>query len=187
MGPATPSREASESAATQLKECGMKDRIHDRVRRGGGMARLPLLRRRGPVTAAVVAVALITATLASVSATATTTAASASDRLAYLDSSLPVQARVASLLGQMTLAEKIGQMVQIEVTQVTDTSNNCTSQGGFNLPNPACEQKILTDNHVGSILAGGTDIPVDTTGKGGTGNTGLDWANEYNMMQSYAI
>jgi beta-glucosidase len=43
------------------------------------------------------------------------------------------------------------------------------------------------DNHVGSILAGGTDVPIDTTGKGGPGNTGLDWATEYNTMQSYAI
>ena len=164
----------------------MKDRIRYLVQRGGGRARLPLLRRRGAVIAAAAAVALTVATLASVSATATTTA-SASGRLAYLGSSPPVQARVANLLGQMTLAEKIGQMVQIEVTQVTDTSNTCTSQGGFNLPNPVCEQKIFVTNDVGSILAGGTDIPVDTTGQGGVGNTGLDWANEYNTMQSYAM
>ena len=87
----------------------------------------------------------------------------------------------------MTLPEKIGQMVQIEQSQVTDTTSACTSQGGFNLPNPTCEQKILVDDHVGSILAGGSDIPIDTTGKGGPGNTGLDWATEYNTMQSYAI
>ncbi len=115
------------------------------------------------------------------------TAAVASARPAYLDAQLPVQARVDDILGRMTLPEKIGQMVQIEVTQVTDTSDNCTSQGGFDLPNPVCEQKIFVDNNVGSILAGGTDIPVDTTGKGGTGNTGQDWASEYNSMQAYAI
>ena len=106
---------------------------------------------------------------------------------AYLNPQLPIQARVSNLLGKMTLPEKIGQMVQIEATQVTDTSNTCTSQGGFNLPNPVCEQKIFVTNNVGSILAGGTDVPPDTTGKGGTGNTGLDWASEYNTMQSYAI
>ena len=100
---------------------------------------------------------------------------------------LPVQARVADLLSRMTLPEKIGQMVQIEATQVTDKSNSCTSTGGFNLPNPVCEQQIFVNDNVGSILAGGTDIPPDTTGRGGTGNTGLDWANEYNTMQSYAI
>ena len=164
----------------------MKDRIRDRVRRSGGMARLPLRSRRGLVIAAVTAAALVMATLASVSATATTTAP-ASGRAAYLNSGLSVQTRVADLLGRMTLAEKIGQMVQIEVTQVTDTSNSCTSTGGFNLPNPVCEQKIFIANDVGSVLAGATDIPPDTTGKGGTGNTGLDWANEYNTMQSFAI
>src|SRR6516165_4480202 len=169
-----------------MKECAMKDRIRDRVRRSGGMARLPLRSRRGLVIAAVTAAALVMATLASVSATATTTAP-ASGRAAYLNSGLSVPARVADLLGQMTLAEKIGQMVQIEVTQVTDTSNSCTSTGGFNLPNPVCEQKIFINNDVGSILAGATDIPPDTTGKGGTGNTGLDWASEYNTMQSFAI
>jgi beta-glucosidase len=31
------------------------------------------------------------------------------------------------------------------------------------------------------------DNPPDTTGQGGTGNTGYDWANEYNMIQKYAI
>src|SRR6266481_2000212 len=105
----------------------------------------------------------------------------------YLDASMPIQARVNDLLAHMTLAEKTGQMVQIEVTQVTDTNNTCTSQGGFNMPNPVCMQKIFIDNNVGSILAGGTDIPVDTTNTGGVGNTGKDWATEYNIMQQYAI
>src|SRR5260370_15928692 len=81
----------------------------------------------------------------------------------------------------------MGARVQIGGTQVTDTTNNCTSQGGFNMPNPACEQKIFIDNNVGSILAGGTDVPIDTTGHNGTGNSGLDWANEYNIMQAYPI
>ncbi len=146
---------------------------------------------RWPVTAAVVALGMVIAMLASATTSTTASAkastASATATPAYLNAKLPVQARVHDLLGRMTLAEKIGQMVQIEVTQVTDTSNACTSQGGFNLPNPVCEQKIFVDNNAGSILAGGTDIPIDTTGKGGTGNTGRDWANEYNIMQAYAI
>jgi beta-glucosidase len=161
----------------------MRDRIRDLVRWSRGLAGVPVLTRRGPM-AVVVAVALAAATLTSAM---TRTTASASSRPAYLNSHLSVAARVNSLLGRMTLSEKIGQMVQIEATQVTDTSNNCTSQGGFNMPNPVCEQKIFVDDNVGSILAGGTDIPPDTTGKGGIGNTGLDWANEYNTMQSYAI
>ena len=141
-------------------------------------------RLRRPITATLLAIGLVTALSASAVAR---TAASASSQPAYLNASVPVQARVSDLLGRMTLPEKIGQMVQIEQSQVTDTTSACTSQGGFNLPNPTCEQKIFVDDHVGSILAGGSDIPIDTTGKGGPGNTGLDWATEYNTMQSYAI
>ena len=141
-------------------------------------------RLRRPIIATLLAIGLATALSASAVAR---TAASASSQPAYLNASLPVQARVSDLLGRMTLPEKIGQMVQIEQSQVTDTTSACTSQGGFNLPNPVCEQKILVDDHAGSILAGGSDIPIDTTGKGGPGNTGLDWATEYNTMQSYAI
>jgi beta-glucosidase len=162
----------------------MRDKFRDLARQRSGLASLPVLARRRPVTITVVAIALMIATSAAVM---TRTTALASGKPAYLDSHLPVPARVADLLGRMTLPEKIGQMVQIEATQVTDTSNSCTSTGGFNMPNPVCEQKIFVTNNVGSILAGGTDVPLDTTGNGGTGNTGLDWATEYNIMQSYAM
>jgi beta-glucosidase len=152
------------------------------TRRWEAIRRKSARRRAFPAAAAAVALAA-GMTVATVSGQS----ASATGRPAYLNPKLPVQARVADLLGRMTLPEKIGQMVQIEATQVTDNSNACTSTGGFNLPNPVCEQKIFVDDNVGSILAGGTDIPPDTTSQGGTGNTGLDWANEYNTMQSYAI
>src|SRR5436305_11686792 len=140
--------------------------------------------RRSAIAAATAAVAL---TVGMTVTAATGQSAAAAGGPAYLNSHLPVQARVADLLGRMTLPEKIGQMVQIEATQVTDNSNACTSTGGFNLPNPVCEQKIFVTDNVGSILAGGADIPPDTTGQGGTGNTGLDWASEYNTMQAYAM
>ena len=150
--------------------------------------RRALIRRRSVRrTAFPAAVAAVALAIGMTTAAVTGQPAAATGRPAYLNPHLPVQARVANLLSRMTLPEKIGQMVQIEATQVTDTSNSCTSTGGFNMPNPVCEQKIFVDNNVGSILAGGTDIPPDTTGQGGTGNTGLDWANEYNTMQSYAI
>jgi beta-glucosidase len=165
-----------------MKECAMRDTIGVRLRRGGGKTKEVVLAHRWPVAGVALAVSLALAVPSSALARSSAPAGPA-----YLNPRLSVAARVSDLLGQMTLPEKIGQMVQIEVTQVTDTSNSCTSQGGFNLPNPVCEQKIFVDNNVGSILAGGTDIPPDTTGNGGTGNTGLDWANEYNTMQSYAI
>src|SRR5215471_15291348 len=150
--------------------------LRDLPRIGGGERHVSLAARRVAQAAAALIAVLVMGT-----------AASASGQTAYLDQHRSVEDRVSDLLDRMTLSEKIGQMVQIEVTQVTDTSNTCTSQGGFNLPNPVCEQKIFIDNKVGSILAGATDIPVDTTGSGGTGNTGLDWANEYNTMQRFAI
>src|SRR5499427_2037357 len=151
--------------------------LRDLPRIGGGERHVSLAARRVAQAAAALIAVLVMGT-----------AASASVQTAYLDQHRSVEDRVSDLLDRMTLSEKIGQMVQIEVTQVTDTSNTCTSQGGFNLPNPVCEQKIFVDNNVGSILAGGTDIPVDTTGHGPpSGNTGLDWANEYNTMQSFAM
>src|SRR6266446_762320 len=162
----------------------MRQKIRDLAKRGRAVNWPGAKGPRWPVIATVAGLGLM---IAMPTSAKFSTAAAASARPAYLDAKLTVQARVHDLLGRMTLPEKIGQMVQIEVTQVTDSSDNCTSQGGFNLPNPVCEQKIFVDNNVGSILAGGTDIPVDTTGKGGTGNTGQDWASEYNSMQAYAI
>jgi len=104
----------------------------------------------------------------------------------WLDANKPIQARVNSLLGAMTLPEKVGQMDQQLVDDVTGPSNACGSQGWAQL-NQSCLKTWLIDNDTGSLLAGGTDNPPDTTGQGGTGNTGYDWANEYNMIQKYAI
>src|SRR5437764_3366245 len=105
----------------------------------------------------------------------------------WLDPSKPTPARVEALLNSMTLAEKVGQMDQQLVDNVTDPNSARCNTGTFGMPNPACMQTFFVDQNVGSVLAGGTDNPIDTTGKGGTGNTGYDWANEYNMIQSYAI
>ncbi len=146
-------------------------------------ASFPRLRRH---PAALTILCLVLAGVISVAANQTPTTADAGTPI-YLDPNRPIPARVNDLLARMTLPEKIGQMVQIEVTQITDPSDACTSQSGFNMPNPACMQKILIDNHAGSILAGGTDVPPDTTGSGGPGNTGRDWATEYNIIQQYAM
>ena len=114
-------------------------------------------------------------------------AASASPaRAPWLDANKPIQARVNALLGAMTLPEKLGQMDQQLVDDLTGPSSACGSQGWAEL-NESCMKTWLVDNDTGSVLAGGTDNPPDTTGQGGTGNTGYDWANEYNMIQQYAI
>ena len=106
---------------------------------------------------------------------------------AWLQAGLPVSTRVELLLKAMTLDEKVGQMDQQLVTTLTDPNSANCGDNGFNLPNAACMQKILIDQHAGSVLAGGTNNPIDTTGNGGVGNTGLDWANEYNTIQQFAI
>jgi beta-glucosidase len=112
---------------------------------------------------------------------------SGADGPPWLDRSKPVAQRVNTLLKQMTLAEKVGQMDQQLVTTLTDPDGSRCGDNGFNLPNPDCLHKVLVGAKVGSVLAGGTNNPVDTTGNGGTGNTGYDWANEYNLIQRYAI
>jgi beta-glucosidase len=105
----------------------------------------------------------------------------------WLDTHRPLPERVDTLLGAMTLEERVGQMDQQLVTTLTDPNSTTCADNGFNLPNPACMRKVLVEDHVGSVLAGGTDNPIDTTGKGGVGNTGYDWATEYNTIQQYAI
>jgi beta-glucosidase len=118
---------------------------------------------------------------------AVTAAAPAGGPPVYLDHHASIQGRVSDLLHRMTLAEKVGQMDQQLVTTLTDPNGTTCGDNGFNMPNPRCMQKVLVDQHVGSVLAGGTNNPIDTTGAGGVGNTGFDWANEYNMIQKYAI
>jgi beta-glucosidase len=114
-------------------------------------------------------------------------AAATSPASPWLAAGIPVSARVEALLKAMTLDEKVGQMDQQLVTTLTDPNSTSCGDNGFNLPNAACMQKILIDQHTGSILAGGTNNPIDTTGNGGPGNTGFDWANEYNIIQQFAI
>jgi beta-glucosidase len=104
----------------------------------------------------------------------------------WLDAHQPIQARVHALLGVMSLPEKVGQMDQQLVDNLTGPSNCSGSQGWQQLYQP-CMKSVLVDDLAGSVLAGGTDNPPDTTGNGGTGNTGYDWANVYNQVQKFAI
>src|SRR4249920_1750332 len=106
----------------------------------------------------------------------------------WLDAGKPMTDRVNALLRAMTLPEKVGQMDQQLVDNVTtDVGNTNCGGSGFSMPNTACMKSVLIDTFTGSVLAGGTDNPPDTTGAGGVGNTGLDWANEYNTIQRFAI
>jgi beta-glucosidase len=106
---------------------------------------------------------------------------------AYLDQSRPTSERVEDLLNQMTLAEKVGQMDQILIRHVTTPANSPDCPGCFGDPDPDGMQAVLIDNYAGSLLAGGTDMPFDTSHAGGTGNTGRDWAVTYNAIQAFAV
>ena len=134
-------------------------------------------------TAVVVLLAALVIAILAVSA------APGAGRPLYMNSHAGISARVNDLLHRMTLEEKVGQMDQQLVDNLTNTSASpgCGSQGWAQLAQ-SCMKTWLVDNNVGSLLAGGTDNPPDTTGvPGATGNTGYDWANEYNMIQKYAI
>ncbi len=112
------------------------------------------------------------------------TSGSASTTVTYMDPHAPLQARVNDLMRRMTLAEKVGQMDQIVVEKLRDTTNPADGNCNQNSTNSDslqtnCLQNVLIDNHTGSILSGGTDNPAD--------NTGTGWANQYNTIQHYAI
>src|SRR6266704_6182557 len=151
--------------------------------RGAGLAHLGERRRTMRRILLAVGVAFAAFAVATLSVTA---AAPAGGSPRYLDQKASIHNRVNDLLHRMTLQEKVGQMDQQLVDNLTGPSNKCGSQGWAQL-NQSCMNTCLVDNNVGSLLAGGTDNPPDTTGQGGTGNTGYDWANEYNMIQKYAI
>ena len=81
--------------------------------------------------------------------------------LPYEDPRLPVQRRVADLLGRMTLAEKIGQMTQAERAAV------------------AADPSVIAQWNLGSVLSGGGSTP--------TPNTPAAWVAMVNQFQAQAL
>jgi beta-glucosidase len=147
-----------------------------------------LTAERGTRRVVLSTIAVVGAISLSIPAMAGQVAATSNASSPWMDTHKSVAARVNSLLHAMTLPEKVGQMDQQLVDNVTTNAGQANCGGsGWSLPNTDCMHSALVDNLTGSLLAGGTDNPPDTTGGGGTGNTGLDWANEYNTIQQYAI
>ena len=97
----------------------------------------------------------------------------------YLDAKQPTSQRVDDLLGRMTLPEKVGQMDQVLIDNVTTPAQTSACAGCFGDPDPASMSSVLIDSHVGSLLAGATDMPV--------GNSGRNWAITYNEVQAYTV
>jgi beta-glucosidase len=105
---------------------------------------------------------------------------SASSRTAvptYRDASAPVDQRVADLLGRMSLAEKIGQMGQINVEVLQGDPSTPWDRGPLNRD---LMKDVLNDNRIGSILSGGGAWPP-------VGDDGKAWADEINAIQKYAL
>lgn len=97
----------------------------------------------------------------------------------YQDPNASPRSRALDLVSQMSLAEQIGQMVQIQVGHLY---GDCS---GYN-PGPlnqSCEQQVLGADDVGSILSGGGDVP----GEGYYPNTPKTWATQINAIERYAI
>lgn len=92
----------------------------------------------------------------------------------YRDPSLPIALRVEDLLGRMTLAEKVGQMAQVNLTRLMGRGE--WDRGPLN---EAWLQRVLVDLHVGSVLSGGGSAPVP--------NDPETWAAVTNTLQRWAV
>jgi beta-glucosidase len=79
----------------------------------------------------------------------------------YKDPGLPVETRVEDLLSRMTLAEKIGQMTQVEKYSI--------------------EAEDIADLFIGGLLSGGGGYPSNRS------NTPENWAKMVNGFQEYAL
>ncbi|MBQ8278529.1 MAG: glycoside hydrolase family 3 protein [Roseburia sp.] len=82
------------------------------------------------------------------------------DKSVYMDATQDVETRVEALLVQMTLEEKIGQMLQPEQAYITADE--------------------VTEYGVGSVLSGGGSAPS-------SGNTVIDWAYRVNELKEAAL
>jgi beta-glucosidase len=122
--------------------------------------------------------ALVLAALLLALRTATPSTATAdSGAPAYRNASLPVDQRVSDLLSRMSLAEKIGQMGQINVQVLQGVPDTPWDRGPLN---PKLMANVLGTNKIGSILSGGGAWPP-------VGDDGKAWADEINAIQAFAL
>ncbi|HZC12964.1 MAG TPA: glycoside hydrolase family 3 N-terminal domain-containing protein [Thermoleophilaceae bacterium] len=103
--------------------------------------------------------------------------ASAQGTPAYLDPSLSPEERADDLLPRMSLAEKVGQMTQINATVLQGDPNNPWDRAELN---PAIMEDVFgPDNLTGSILSGGGATPLE--------NSPRAWAEMTNEIQEFAM
>ena len=118
--------------------------------------------RGGPMSRLSTAVVVLLAAL--VIATLAVTAAPGAGRPLYLNSHAGINARVNDLLHRMTLEEKVGQMDQIVVDKLRDTTapanGDCNNAGGSNDPlQTTCLKTCLSTTTPARSCRAGTDNP----------------------------
>ena len=126
-----------------------------------GAPRRPARRRVAALSAVALLASLLPGSASAGSVPAAPAAAPAAAPLPYENPRLPVERRVADLLGRMTLAEKIGQMTQAERAAV------------------ATDPTVIATWNLGSVLSGGGSTP--------TPNTPAAWVAMVNEFQEQAL
>jgi beta-glucosidase len=135
------------------------------------------IRRRSGFALLAVGVLVLAALVLGLRSAAPSTATAQSTTPAYLNASLPVDQRVHDLLSRMTLAEKVGQMGQINVEVLQGSPDTPWDRGPLT---PALMTNVLDTNRIGSILSGGGAWPP-------VGDDGKAWADEINAIQKFAL
>jgi beta-glucosidase len=120
--------------------------------------------------------ALLLALAAVIAAGGAAREASAQGTPAYLDASLTPEQRADDLLPRMSLAEKIGQMTQINATALQGVIDTPWDRGALN---PMIMENVFGANLTGSILSGGGASPLV--------NSPRAWAQMTNEIQRFAI
>lgn len=94
---------------------------------------------------------------------------------------------VEVLLSQMSLAEKIGQMIQVEQTAIFDDEFRTLTENPQMtwIPNTGISPDDVTTYAIGSFLTGGDSFPY--TGKNVQSCTVKDWADMYDTLQEKAL
>jgi beta-glucosidase len=135
------------------------------------------VKRRSGWLLLVVGVVVLAALLFALRTATPSTATADSSTPAYMNAALPVDQRVSDLLSRMSLAEKIGQMGQINVEVLQGAMDTPWDRGPLNRD---LMNNVLNDNRIGSILSGGGAWPP-------VGDDGKAWADEINAIQKYAL
>jgi beta-glucosidase len=119
---------------------------------------------------------LLLAAAAAVGAAGGAREAGAQESPAYLDPSLTPEQRADDLLARMSLAEKVGQMTQINATRLQGDPNNDWDRGPLNFD---ILDLVLDQNQAGSIVSGGGASPAV--------NSPRAWTEMTNTIQQFAL